>query len=170
MKTLYKKKSVEEFKFEKLKYKDTVQFNYYDWKVQTYNNKNIIVLTRKDQTMILTLIKSCGDVSVSLHRGESNDGESEAWVDNLSSFGLVTKVIDVDGGFIVGKNTKVKEMKFAPVEVGDVLYTTTRHYGVTVQFVSKDGSLVAWDGDKNESYYVNRNDRDQIRSLNLKLL
>lgn len=171
MKVLYKKKNIEESKFEKLKHKDRIGvYLGSSWVVQTYDvQNNLIVLTHKDNTIFLSEMKSSGYVFVTIHRSEFGDDDIHKFADNLSSFGLVAKISDNDK-FVVGKNTKVTEMKFAPVEVGDILYPSTRDYGVTVKFVSKDGSLVAWDGDKNESYYVNRNDRDQLKSLNLKLL
>lgn len=61
------------------------------------------------------------------------------------------------------------DSQISPVEVGDEIYYPNGGYKITVDFVANDGSIVAWDSIKNRSYYINRNDRDQLKALNLVL-
>lgn len=63
------------------------------------------------------------------------------------------------------------ETAYRPIAVGDIFQHPraggTRHY--VVKFIAGDGSLIAWDEERQKSFFVNRQDRDQLRAYGMEL-
>lgn len=115
-----------------------------------------------------------------------NKSKSSLYLEHISSQGRCSSVLFTPRGVTNGdddiavygmmvKNNFIcvgvesYDSQISPVEVGDEIYYPNGGYNITIDFVANDGSVVAWDSIKNRSYYINRNDRDQLKALNLVL-
>lgn len=77
----------------------------------------------------------------------------------------------LNGDLFTKKQEKVTE--FRQLQIGDVLTIGVRRNknpkDISVSFIGQDGSAFATDCN-GKSYFINRNDRDQLKSLKLKLM
>ena len=113
-------------------------------------------------TIILDQFNLSGGVRVT----EYHSGGTVTYETDVSEFGMT-----LNGNLFTIKKEKVSE--FRELEVGDMLTIGLRRNrnpkDISVSFIGQDGSAFATDY-KGKSYFINRNDRDQLKSLKLKLM
>ncbi|AFN39284.1 hypothetical protein F485_gp030 [Aeromonas phage CC2] len=113
-------------------------------------------------TIILDQFNLAGGVRVT----EYHSGGTVTYVTDVSMFGMT-----LNGDLFTTKKEKVTE--FLELEVGDLLTIGLRRNkkpkDISVSFIGQDGSALATDYN-GKSYFINRNDRDQLKSLKLKLM
>ncbi|UKM62836.1 hypothetical protein P19_0348 [Aeromonas phage P19] len=113
-------------------------------------------------TVILDQFNILGGVRVTEHHSSG----TVTYVTDVSEFGMT-----LNGDLFTTKKEKVTEFK--ELEVGDLLTIGLRRNknpkDISVSFIGLDGSALATDYN-GKSYFINRNDQDQLKSLKLKLM
>lgn len=144
-------------------------FKYKDgrWECVTVNSnstENPVLVIRKKMTRIVMIIelKLQNGICCLDFKEVSPDG-IRCWTDTCAHSEIKTTLTS---NFTIAD--EIEETLSVPIEVGDEFnHGWDRKY--VVKFIADDGSLIAWDEERNKSIFVNRNDRDQLKAYGMTL-